>query len=195
MNPPRGISFLIILFSLFLFSISAEAQGKKDTGKGEEKGIKTDRSFGFTASRAPIDITSDTVEADQKTNTVTFKGNVIAKQEDITLYANTLTIIYDPNMKKLKEIIAVGNVKVVQLDRRATGQKATFDQDKNKVIMDGEAVVREGTNVIRGERITFYVDEERSVVEPGKGGRVSTSITPPPKEEGEEKKPKGEKKK
>jgi len=195
MNPLRGISFLIILFSLFLFSISAEAQGKKDTGKGEEKGIKTNRSFGFTASRAPIDITSDTVEADQKTNTVTFKGNVIAKQEDITLYANTLTIIYDPNMKKLKEIIAVGNVKVVQLDRRATGQKATFDQDKNKVIMDGEAVVREGTNVIRGERITFYVDEERSVVEPGKGGRVSTSITPPPKEEGEEKKPKGEKKK
>ena len=195
MNPNRGIGFLIILFSLFLFSISAEAQGKKDTGKSGEKGIKTDKSFGFTASRAPIDITSDTVEADQKTNTVTFKGNVIAKQEDTTLYAKTLTVFYDPNTKKLKEIVAVGNVKVLQLDRRATGQKATFDQDKNKVIMDGEAVVREGTNVIRGERITFYVDEERSVVEPGRGGRVSTSITPPPKEEGEEKRSKGEKKK
>ncbi len=195
MNRHRRMKFLIILFLLFLFSISAEAQGKKDVGKSGEKGLKTDRNFGFTASRAPIDITSDTVEADQKTNTVTFKGNVIAKQEDTTLYANTLTILYDPNTKKLKEIVAVGNVKVVQLDRRATGQKATFDQDKNKVVLDGEAVVREGTNVIRGERITFYVDEERSVVEPGKGGRVSTSITPPPKEEGEEKKPKEGKKK
>jgi lipopolysaccharide export system protein LptA len=91
--------------------------------------------------------------------------------------------------------MATGNVKVVQLDRRATGQKATFDQDKNKVVLDGDAVVREGTNVIRGERITFYVEEGRSVVEPGKGGRVSTSITPPAKEEGEKKKPKeGEKK-
>jgi len=189
MNRHRGMNFLIILFSLLLFSISAEAQGKKETGKSGEKGIKTDSSFGFAASRAPIDITSDTVEADQKTNKVIFKGNVIAKQEDTTLYANTLTIIYDPNTKKLKEIIAVGNVKVVQLDRRATGQKVTFDQDKNKVVLDGEAVVREGTNVIRGERITFYVDEERSVVEAGKGGRVSTFITPPPKEEGEEKKP------
>jgi lipopolysaccharide export system protein LptA len=189
------MKFLIILFLLFLFSISAEAQGTKDVGKSGEKGLQTERNFGFTASRAPIDITSDTVEADQKTNTVTFKGNVIAKQEDTTLYANTLTILYDPNTKKLKEIVAVGNVKVVQLDRRATGQKATFDQDKNKVVLDGEAVVREGTNVIRGERITFYVDEERSVVEPGKGGRVSTIITPPPKEEGEEKKPKEGKKK
>ncbi len=195
MNRNGGIRLLIILFLLFLFSISAEAQGKKDVGKNGEKGLQTDRNFGFTASRAPIDITSDTVEADQKTNTVTFKGNVIAKQEDTTLYAKTLTILYDPTTKKLKEIVAVGNVKVVQLDRRATGQKATFDQDKNKVVLDGEAVVREGTNVIRGERITFYVDEERSVVEPGKGGRVSTSITPPPKEEGEEKKPKEGKKK
>jgi lipopolysaccharide export system protein LptA len=195
MNPHRGISFLIILFSLFLFSISAEAQGKKDTGKSGGKGLQTEKGFGFTASRAPIDITSDTVEADQKTNKVTFKGNVVAKQEDVTLYSNTLVIIYDPDTKKLKEIIAIGNVKVVQLERRATGQKATFDQDKNKMVLDGDAVVREGANVVRGERITFYVDEERSVVEPGKGGRVSTSITPPPKEEGEGKKSKEEKKK
>jgi len=94
-------------------------------------------------------------------------------------------IYYDPNTKGLKEITAMGNVKVVQSNRRATGQKVTFNQDQNKVVLDGEAVVREGDNVIRGERITFYVDEERSVVEPTKGGRVSTSITPPPKERDE----------
>jgi lipopolysaccharide export system protein LptA len=188
MNPRRAIGFLVILFSLFLIFISGEAQEKSGGGKSGEKALKTGKGFGFTTSRAPIDITSDTVEADQKQNKVTFKGNVVAKQEDVTLYANTLLIIYDPETKKLKEIIAIGNVKVVQLDRRATGQKATFDQDENKVVLDGDAVVREGTNVIRGERITFYVEEERSVVEPGKGGRVSTSITPPPKEEGEGKK-------
>ena len=195
MNRSRGIGLLVILFSLFLSFISGEAQEKSGGGKRGERALKTDKGFGFTASRAPIDITSDTVEMDQKKNTATFKGNVVAKQEDVTLYANTLLIIYDPDTKKLKEIIATGNVKVVQLDRRATGQKVTFDQDKNKVVLDGDAVVREGTNVIRGERITFYVEEERSVVEPGKGGRVSTSITPPPKEEGEEKKPKEGKKK
>jgi lipopolysaccharide export system protein LptA len=195
MNQSKGIGVLVILLGLFLFFISGEAQEMKGSRKGGEKALKTERSFGFTASRAPIDITSDTVEADQKTNKVTFKGNVVAKQEDVTLYSNTLIIIYDPDTKKLKEIIAIGNVKVVQLDRRATGQKVTFDQDKNKMVLDGDAVIREGTNVVRGERITFYVDEERSVVEPVKGGRVSTSITPPPKEEGESRKSKEEKKK
>ncbi len=188
MKPSKGIGLVVILVSLFLLFASGQAQEKKGSGKGGESALKTGRGFGFTASRAPIDITSDTVEGEQKQNRVTFKGNVIAKQEDMTLYANTLVVIYDPDTKKLKEIIATGNVKVVQLDRRATGQKVTFDQDKNKVVLDGDAVVREGTNVIRGERITFYVEEERSVVEPGKGGRVSTSITPPPKEEGEGKK-------
>ncbi len=182
MKTSRAVSLIVILFSLLLLSVSGSAQEKKGGGKGGERAIKTDRGFGFTASRAPIDITSDTLEADQKQNKVTFKGNVVAKQEDVTLYANTLVMVYDPDTKKLKEIIAIGNVKVVQLDRRATGQKATFDQDQNKVVLDGDAVVREGTNVVRGERITFYVDEERSVVEPRKGGRVSTSITPPPKE-------------
>ena len=195
MNQSKGIGLFVILLSLFLIFVSGEAQEKSGGTKSGGKALNTGKGFGFTSSRAPIDITSDTVEADQKQNTATFKGNVVAKQEDVTLYANTLLIIYDPDTKKLKEIIATGNVKVVQMERRATGQKVTFDQDKNKVVLDGDAVVREGTNVIRGERITFYVEEERSVVEPAKGGRVSTSITPPPKEEGEEKKPKEERKK
>ncbi len=188
MKPNRAVSLFIILFSLLFFIASGSAQEKKGSGKSGERAVKTDRGFGFAATRAPIHIDSDRLEGDQKTNTFTYIGNVVAKQEDVTLYANKLVIIYDPDTKKLKEIIASGNVKVVQLDRRASGQKVTFDQDQNKVVLDGDAVVREGMNVIRGERITFYVDEERSIVEPAKGGRVSTSITPPPKEEGEKKK-------
>ncbi len=173
----------VFLFVFYLMSETGVGLEKKasPTGGKETSGLK---GFGFTtSSRAPIDISSDSVEADQKKNTVTFKGNVVAKQEDITLYANTLIILYDPNTKQLKEIVAIGNVKVVQRERRATGQRATFHQDENKVVLDGEAVVREGENVIRGEKITFYVNEERSVVEGGKGGRVTTHITPSPKEE------------
>jgi len=94
-----------------------------------------------------------------------------------------LVIYYHPDTRKLKEIVATGNVKVVQLARRATGQKVTFYENENKVVLEGDAVVREGDNVVRGERVTFYVDEERSVVEGGKGSRVSTHITPTKSEE------------
>jgi len=182
-NRGKGLSFLVLLCSLFLMIKFGEAEEKKVTGKVGEKKVMTDRGFGLTASRAPIDITSDTVEANQKQSIVTFKGNVVAKQEDFTLYANTLVIYYNQDTKKIKEIMAIGNVKIVQLERRATSKKATFHQDENKVVLEGETVVREGENVIRGERVIYYIDEERSVVEGGIGSRVSTTIVPPPKEE------------
>lgn len=165
---------LLLLFFLALFFTSGEAQEKK-TGSG--------KGFGFTTSRSPIEITSDSVEGDQKQNRVTFKGNVVAKQEDATLYANMVVVHYDSEMKKMKEIIATGNVRIVQLDRRATCQKAIFYQSENKIVLEGEAVIREGDNVVRGEKVVYLVDEERSYVEGGKGGRVVTTITPSSREE------------
>jgi lipopolysaccharide export system protein LptA len=184
----RGIGILIFLFTLFLLFMSGEAQDKKKSGKGDEKKPKAEVGFGFTASRDPIDINSDSVEMNQKENTFTFVGNVVAKQKDTTLYTNKLIIFNDSNTKKLKEVVAVGNVKVVQLERRATSQKATFYQGENKVVFDGEVVIWEGENIIRGDRVTYYADEERSVVEPKKGGQVNTHITPTQKEEKEIKK-------
>ena len=178
----RVFLFFVAACTVFFLSGSGETAEQKPSAKGEAEKSAPGKPFGLATSRAPIDITSDTVEANQKQNIVTFKGNVLAKQEDITLYAATVTITYDPDSKEIKTVVATGNVKIVQRDRRATGQKITFQQNENKVVLEGEAVVREGDNVIRGERVIYYVDEERSVVEGGKGSRVNTTITPPPKE-------------
>ncbi len=173
---------LLILIPVLLFFVTGEAQEKREKSKTGGKRDVGATAFSFSASRSPIDIVSDTVEANQKENKVTFNGNVVAKQEDATLYANTLVIQYDGDTKRLKEITAIGNVKVIQGERRATGQRAIFKQEEDKVILEGEAVLREGENEIRGERVIFYVSEERSIVEGGKGNRVTTRITPPPKE-------------
>jgi len=181
----KGFCFGVIIVSVVLLFAAGEAQDKKGSSKEGEKNVGLGTGFGFdTNSRAPIDISSDTVEGDQRQNSVTFKGNVIAKQENTTIYANALVITYDSENKKVREIVASGNVKVVNLDRRATGQRVIFNQDENKVVLEGDAVIREGENVVRGERVTYYINEERSVVESGKGGRVTTTIVPPKKEEG-----------
>lgn len=181
MKKDRGIALLVLILSLALSVAVGGTQEKKKIRK-EAEGKSQTGGFGLTATRGPIDIASDSVEYDQKQNSITFKGNVIAKQEDSTLYANTMVVHHDPESKKLKTIVATGNVKIVQLERRATGQRATFDQDENKIILEGDAVVREGDNVVRGERVIYYMNEDRSVVEGGKAGRVMTTITPSKKE-------------
>ncbi|OGP79938.1 MAG: lipopolysaccharide transport periplasmic protein LptA [Deltaproteobacteria bacterium RBG_16_49_23] len=174
MKTGKGVGLFCVFLFLILFFTPGGAQEKK---AGSAKG------FGFMTSRSPIEITSDTVEGDQKQNRVAFKGNVVAKQEEATLYANLVVVHYDTEMKKIKEIVATGNVRIVQLDRRATCQKATFFQNENKIVLDGEAVIREGDNIVRGERVIYLVDEERSYVEGGKGSRVTTTIVPSSKEE------------
>jgi lipopolysaccharide export system protein LptA len=172
-----------------------KAEAKKPSPETKKSGSDTKKSnaeggfggFGLASSRAPVDITSDTVEANNRQSIVIFKGNVVAKQEEITVYAGVMTVYYDSETKKVKEIVAAGNVKIVQLEKRATGQKATFYQNENKVVLEGDAVVREGDNVVRGDRVTYYSDEDKTIVEGAKGGgRVSTRITPSQKEQGTE---------
>jgi len=170
--------FFIIILIIFFVTLSGWAEEKKEGLNSDKKGGRKEIGFGFVRGNAPIDILSDTVEANQKQNTIIFKGNVVAKQEDITLYTNTLVVINEPETKKIKEVQAIGNVKIVQQERRATSQKAIFFQNDNKVILEGDVVIREGDNVIRGEKVTYYLNEEKSIIEGGKGGRVSTSIIP-----------------
>ncbi len=40
-------------------------------------------------------ITAESLEADNKKNTVTFKGNVVAKQGDMVIIADTMTVDYE----------------------------------------------------------------------------------------------------
>lgn len=174
----KRLSILLAIAFIFFISMDGETQESVKLGKSERKVSKREAGFSFARSNSPIDILSDTVEANQKQSIITFKGNVVAKQEEITLYTDMLIVLYDPDTKKIREVQAKGNVKIVQLQRRATCQKAIFYQQENKVILEGDVVIREDDNVVRGERVTYYLDEERSIVEAGKGGRVSTSIVP-----------------
>lgn len=171
-------SISIVIAFTFFITLNGNAQDNVKAVKSEKKANKKEAGFGFVRSSAPIDILSDSVEANQKQSIITFKGNVVAKQEDTTLFTNTLVVKYDPDTKKIKEVQAIGNVKLVQLQRRATSQRAIFYQEDNKVILEGDVVIREDDNTIRGERVIYYLDEERSIVEAAKGGKVSTSIVP-----------------
>ena len=182
MKGRRWSGILALLCCCCFFQAPAGGQEKK-AEKGRPPGAGTGIGFGFQANRSPIDIASDTLEGDQRQGIVTFKGNVVAKQDETTLYSNLLLATYDQETKKLKKIEGIGNVRIVNQERRATGQKVTFYQDENKVVLEGDVVIREGDNVVRGERVIYFVDEGRSVVEAPKGGRVSTTITPAPKEE------------
>jgi lipopolysaccharide export system protein LptA len=68
---------------------------------------------------------------------------------------------------KVKEIVAVGNVRIDQGTRWAVGGRAIYEQQQRTLVLIENPVLHDGPNVVVGERVTVYLDENRSVVEGG----------------------------
>ena len=145
--------------------------------RDDRKSKSDDSAFEFN-KKEPIYITSDWMEVDQKKNTITYKGRVVTIQSEMTMRSETLTAVYDPEMKQIKQIIADGKVNAVQGNRMATGDKAIFDDQAKTVTLTGNPVMRQGNSQITGSRIIYYIDQDRAVAEGKDSVRVQVTVFP-----------------
>ncbi len=135
-----------------------------------------------------VRITSDSMMFDEANAQVEFKGNVVATRLDATIHADHVKVIlYSEAEKKdrkvtattaagadnIKQLIASGNVQVVQNDGKATADKAVYTPEEQTIILTGNAptVVSAGSRVT-GKKITLYQDTRRVVVESEGTNRV-----------------------
>ena len=161
---------LALLLSIAPLSGAAQpkAEGKKQSGTG-----------GFEMNQKdPIYISADWMEVDQKKNTITYKGSVVMVQADMTMRSEILTAVYDPEMKRMKQIVAEGKVNATQGDRVATGDKAVFDDQAKTVTLTGNPVMRQGNNQVSGIRVIYFMEQDRAVAEGDGKVRVRATIFP-----------------
>jgi lipopolysaccharide export system protein LptA len=104
----------------------------------------------------------------------------------MVIFADSMRVTYE-DKGKLKQIEALGGVKMIQGDRIATGDTIVFYNDQQKVVLTGNPRVWQGDNVINGEKITVFIKEERSIVEGSTANRVSATIVPKKKEQSQTK--------
>jgi outer membrane protein assembly factor BamD len=154
-------------------SSSAPSQDKERVKKGISPETKETK---LVDKSQPIDITSDKVEAYWKENLVIFRGNVIARQKDIVIYADALEAVTIEDGKGIERVIARGNVKIQQGLRVAHCQKAVFYNLDQKVVLTGEPKVSEGENVVSGDEIIVDIDKNRVEVKGGASGRGKAKI-------------------
>lgn len=123
--------------------------------------------FATEGSKQPINITSDSMEAETKANKVTFRGNVVARQKDMTITSNELTATYTDDGKELREVVATGNVRITQQDKIAVADSALFLNTERKIVLTGSPKVWQGKDIVSGEKIIYFLDEDRTTVEGG----------------------------
>lgn len=170
----RFAIYFSLLFMLF-FLVNVSGSEEKRTilpEKGEKKKIGT--------GEQPLRINAQALEVDNKNQIITFKGNVIARQEEMTIQADTARVYYTKKEEgyEIKEIVATGNVRVYQGNRLATSQKAVFYHQEQKVILTGQPKVWQGKDMLSGEKITVYLKEDKSFVESGAERRVEVIFYP-----------------
>lgn len=147
---------LLILLTLFLVPIFSLAANDTE------------------AVDAPIRITAERLEADEKKQTVVFAGRVQARKADMVIYADKMTLYYDDGEKRQIDRIEIdGQLRIVQEDRIATADHGVFHSDEGRILLSGNAEVHQGGNRIVGDEIEYYLDESRSVVKSQPDSRVN----------------------
>ena len=150
-------------------------------------------------SSAPINIEADRMVSQEKDNSVIFTGNVDARQGDLLIRTDEMTVYYTGDAKnsgqggasEVKKMICVGSVQVSQGSWLGTGKRMDYFAEGRKVILSGDAKAWQGQNMVAGKTITYFLDEGRSIVEAptqaanagpkdkgGKPGRVKAVIQP-----------------
>ena len=161
------LGFVLLVAQNSLAATAGKADNKKSAGS----------AFEFN-KKDPIYITSDWMEVDQNKNTITYKGRVVTVQGDMTMRSESLTAYYDPALKQMKQIIALGKVNATQGDRVATGDRAVFDEPSKTVTLTGNPVMRQGNNQVSGVKIVYYIEQDKAIAEGDGKTRVAVTIFP-----------------
>lgn len=132
----------------------------------------------------PFKVKSDSLTADNDKKTATFEGKVVARQGELTLYTDRLVVTYSGAGSELSRVEAFGNVRVLQGNRQATGGHAVYDPKAGSIVLEQNPKVVVGDDVITGKVITYFVNEQKSVVTGGPKERVEAVIHPGGKDAG-----------
>lgn len=111
----------------------------------------TDRTLRIDADRADWDL---------EAHTVRFEGKVTAERRPVLLECDVLEVTYE-DPEHLERAVARGNVRVTRGPRRARAAEATLHVPSGRLELTGDPVVEEGANLLTGERIILFLDEER----------------------------------
>jgi lipopolysaccharide export system protein LptA len=121
--------------------------------------------------QVPTVITSESLTADNKAKTALFTGSVVAKKGEMALYADRMLVYYSESGSggNIDRIEADGNCKLIRGDRVLTSGKIVYYAGaEERAVFTENPRGAEGKNVVTGTRMTYYMKDDRSVVENSK---------------------------
>lgn len=166
---------ILISFAGTLAAIAALAQAQEPVSalKGHD-------------ANAPVDVTADRIEVQDRADRALFVGNVHVRQASLTLDTARLTVAYSSaGGIQIQRLDASGGVVVRSPSETARGDFGVYDLDRRLITLIGDVVLSRGGSRINGSRLVIDLDSGRAVVDGGpagvgqSGGRVTGRFTVP----------------
>ncbi len=139
--------------------------------------------FGSNTSE-PIQIEARELQVEDKTNSATFSGDVVVSQGETQLKTQRLRVFYNGSaggsvQQQISRLEASGRVFISSKDQTATGDKASFDMNRQVMVMTGkEVVLSQGPNVVVGNKLTVNLKTGKADLQAPSSGRVKVLIQP-----------------
>ncbi|MER5170803.1 lipopolysaccharide transport periplasmic protein LptA [Thioclava sp. GXIMD2076] len=127
-----------------------------------------------TNTKAPVEITSDSLQVDQSTGEAVFRGNVLVVQDDMRLKAAELHVEYGQTQSEINRLIASGGVTLVSASDAAKSQDAVYDVRNGNLVMTGDVLLTQGDNALSGNKLTVDLTTGTGQMD----GRVRTILAP-----------------
>ncbi|WP_245501037.1 lipopolysaccharide transport periplasmic protein LptA [Lichenibacterium minor] len=155
-----------------------------------------------SGSKEPVNISADKLDFLNKENKLIYSGNVVVVQGESTMKASVLNIDLQKDAaggatapatpspadgaaqaggnSSVRHMEAEGPVTLISKDQVGTGDHATYDKGENKVYLNGNVTLSQGTNVTTGDRLVYNMTSGQAQVFSGQtnNGRVSSVFTP-----------------
>lgn len=125
------------------------------------------------AEDSPIRIEADHMSSMEKDSSVIFTGAVDARQDDVRIRTDKMTIFYTEKAKdntdakvsqKVEKMVCNGNVEVSRNDWLGTSKDMVYLSKDRQFVLIGDAKAWQGQNMVSGDKIIYYIDEGRSEV-------------------------------
>ena len=102
---------------------------------------------------------------EERGRTVELVGSARVRDPRAALNCDEIRLNLKPD-HEIDWIEARGEVIIQSDDRKALADRATYHADEGKFTLEGEPKVKQGQNVMTGERIKFWLEPRRMVCEP-----------------------------
>lgn len=128
-------------------------------------------------SSAPVEVTADQLDIDQKNGIAIFTGNVLVGQAELRMRSPRLRVEYARKSEggaggEIEHMIATGGVVLTNRDAVAESREADYTVSTGEVIMTGDVVITQDQNVLAGDRFVVQLKDGTGVMT----GRVRTIL-------------------